>query len=127
MLKLDGQLIEHYVSAARALDDMRTVQIVGIDDTSLHKERCTNAPGVRHFFGPSQSIAYAAMHRRGQARQPPRFFSSVVSDRILGCLFVDGTVDRRYQRLLHCDLLLISCLNKTNSYTKIGVLMNRRQ
>lgn len=29
--------IEHYVSAARALDDMSTVQIVGIDDTSLHK------------------------------------------------------------------------------------------
>ena len=55
MLKLDGQLIEHYVSAARALDDMRTVQIVGIDDTSLHKGRCTNAPGVRHFLGPSQS------------------------------------------------------------------------
>jgi transposase len=29
--------IEHYVSAARDLDDMRSVQIVGIDDTSLHK------------------------------------------------------------------------------------------
>ena len=29
--------IEHYVSAARALDDMSAVQIVGIDDTSLHK------------------------------------------------------------------------------------------
>jgi len=29
--------IEHYVDQARALDDMSTVQIVGIDDTSLHK------------------------------------------------------------------------------------------
>ena len=29
--------IEHYVSAARDLDDMRSVQTVGIDDTSLHK------------------------------------------------------------------------------------------
>ena len=29
--------IEHYVDQARALDDMRTVQIVGIDDTSLHR------------------------------------------------------------------------------------------
>ena len=29
--------IEHYVDQARALDDMRTVQTVGIDDTSLHK------------------------------------------------------------------------------------------
>jgi len=84
-------------------------------------------PGARSDKIISFSIAYAAMHRRGQARQPPRFFSSVVSDRILGCLFVDGTVDRRYRRLLHCDLLLISYLNKTNSYTKIGLLMNRRQ
>jgi transposase len=29
--------IEHYVDQARALDDMSTVQIVGIDDTSLHR------------------------------------------------------------------------------------------
>ena len=29
--------IEHYVEQARALDDMSTVKIVGIDDTSLHK------------------------------------------------------------------------------------------
>ena len=29
--------IEHYVDQARALDDMKTVKIVGIDDTSLHK------------------------------------------------------------------------------------------
>ena len=29
--------IEHYVSEARALDDMSSVKIVGIDDTSLHK------------------------------------------------------------------------------------------
>ena len=29
--------IEHYVNQARALDDMSTVQIVGIDETSLHK------------------------------------------------------------------------------------------
>ena len=29
--------IEHYVDQARALDDMSTVKIVGIDDTSLHK------------------------------------------------------------------------------------------
>ena len=29
--------IKHYVDAARALDDMSTVQMVGIDDTSLHK------------------------------------------------------------------------------------------
>lgn len=69
---------------------------------------------------------------RGDARAwpgaaTPRLFSSVVSDRILGCLFVDGTVDRRYRRLLHCDLLPISYLNKTNSYTKIGLLMNRRR
>ena len=28
---------EHYVNQARALDDMSTVQIVGIDDTSLHR------------------------------------------------------------------------------------------
>jgi transposase len=29
--------IKHYVDAARALDDMSTVKMVGIDDTSLHK------------------------------------------------------------------------------------------
>lgn len=29
--------IEHYVEQARALDDMSSVKIVGIDDTSLHK------------------------------------------------------------------------------------------
>jgi transposase len=29
--------IEHYIDQARALDDMSTVKIVGIDDTSLHK------------------------------------------------------------------------------------------
>ncbi len=29
--------IEHYVGEARALDDMCTVQIVGIDDTSMHR------------------------------------------------------------------------------------------
>jgi transposase len=29
--------VKHYVDQARALDDMSTVQIVGIDDTSLHK------------------------------------------------------------------------------------------
>ena len=29
--------IEHYVAQARALDDMSTVRIVGIDDTSLHR------------------------------------------------------------------------------------------
>ena len=28
--------IKHYVDAARALDDMSTVKMVGIDDTSLH-------------------------------------------------------------------------------------------
>ncbi len=28
---------EHYAEQARALDDMGTVKIVGIDDTSLHK------------------------------------------------------------------------------------------
>ncbi len=31
--------IEHYVKQARALDDMSTVQIVGIDETSLHREQ----------------------------------------------------------------------------------------
>jgi transposase len=29
--------IEHYVTQARALDDMSTVKIVGIDDTSMHR------------------------------------------------------------------------------------------
>ena len=52
--------IEHYVSAARALDDMCDVGIVGIHETSLRKGQ--NYITVVHDLGPQ---AQAAVCLRG--------------------------------------------------------------
>ena len=61
--------IEHCVEQAHALDDMSTVQIVGIDDTSLHTwQRRKLAPAAR-LLGCSASCN-AAANQRGLVRTP---------------------------------------------------------
>ena len=62
--------IEHYVSAARALDDMSEVSIVGIDETSLRKGQ--NYITVVHDLDGSMpfSVELDITGTGGLARQP---------------------------------------------------------
>ena len=56
--------IEHYVSAARALDDISDVGIVGIDETSLRKGQ--NYITVVHDLGPKRRLLFACEGRDHQ-------------------------------------------------------------